>query len=436
MPRSTSDSNNIVKSDKSIPVFVKSRANMLLALVVTLVLGGAAYAGFVTGRYESVLFSLAAITIVVIPAAVVRDPAVMPPWYFLLLICLPVLWDVMTVSPLSRGIIPSLALATLGLLLMVEIHYLTTLRLAPWFTIVLTGLFTLAMAAVLNIGRWTSDTLFGTAFLLDGRTQDAINTAVMIEFVAAAVAGIIAGGIFYLHFWKSSVRSDERLQPQSPTPDTETNTQSAVLSDRLGIAPQRQRQAVRVMQIGLALVFGYGLWTVQVSFVINSGAALAITFIPAVLERDYGIPIEPALGLWITSAVFLHVLGTVGLYGLIPAWDSLTHTLSATVVAAAGYTLLRVIHLHASSIHFPPWAMFVFTLIVVLAMGVVWEILEFALDQSALLLEIDPVLAQHGIDDTIVDLIFNGIGAILVATWGTVYLTTVSKRVATQLDQQ
>ncbi|ELZ58992.1 hypothetical protein C466_00295 [Halorubrum distributum JCM 10118] len=421
--------------DRSIPVFVKSRANTLLSLLFTLVLGGTAYTGFVTGRYESVLFSLVAIAIVIVPAVIARDPTVTPPWYFLLLICLPILWDVRTGSSLQLGVVPSLSLATLGLLLMVEIHYLTTLRLAPWFTIVLTGIFTLAMAAVLNIVRWISDTLFGTTFLLNGRTQDAINTAVMIEFVAAAIAGVIAGGIFYLHFQRPSVQTGSRLQADSATPGTKINAQSAVLSDRLGISPQRQRQAVRMMQAGLALVFGYGLWTVQVPLLINSGVALVITFVPAVIERDYGIPIEPALALWLTGAVFLHVLGTVGLYGLIPAWDSLTHTLSATVVAAAGYTFLRTIHLHASSIHFPPWAMFVFTLMVVLATGVVWEVLEFVLDRSALLFGADPVLAQHGIDDTIIDLIFNGIGSILVAMWGTVYLTTVSKRLASQLTQ-
>lgn len=190
------------------------------------------------------------------------------------------------------------------------------------------------------------------------------------------------------------------------------------------------------MQAALALLFGYGLWTIRVPVIVNAGIALAITLIPAVLERDYGIPIETGLALWITSAVFLHVLGTVGLYGLFPVWDTITHTLSATVVAAAGYTTLRAIHLHDPSIHLPPEAMFVFTLIIVLAMGVIWEVLEFALDQSALLLGVDPVLAQHGIDDTIIDLIFNAIGAILVAMWGTVYLTTVSKHLADHLEKR
>jgi len=423
-------------TDKLTNVFVESTTNTILSWFFVLVLVGTAYSGFVADQYEAVLFSLAAIATVVTPAVVARDPTMMPPWYFLVLICLPILWDVFSIFSLSVGIVPSLSLATLGLLLMVEIHLLTTLRLAPWFTVVLTSLFTLAMAAVLNIARWTTDILFGTTFLLDGRTQDTINTAVMVEFIAATIAGALAGGIFYLYFQWTSAPSHDRRQSQPDSSDRGAATKSAVLSDRLGISPQLQRQVVRAMQVGLTLVFGYGIWTIQVPFVINAGIALAITFIPAVLNRDYGIPIEPGLALWVTSAVFLHVLGTVGLYGLFPAWDTITHTLSATVVAAAGYTTLRAIHLHVPSIYLSPGAMFAFTLIVVLAMGVIWEVLEFALDQSALLLGVDPVLAQHGINDTILDLLFNAVGAILVAMWGTVYLTTVSKHLADQLEKR
>lgn len=190
------------------------------------------------------------------------------------------------------------------------------------------------------------------------------------------------------------------------------------------------------MQVVLGLTFGYGLWSRQLPFLVNAGVALAITFVPALLERDYDIPIEPGLALWITSAVFLHVLGSAGLYGLIPPWDTLTHTFSATVVAAAGYATLRAIHLHTPSIHLPPWATFVCTLVFVLAMGVGWELLEFAVDRSALILGLDPVLAQHGIDDTIGDLIFDAVGAVIVATWGTVYLVAVSEHLALQLERR
>ncbi len=80
--------------------------------------------------------------------------------------------------------------------------------------------------------------------------------------------------------------------------------------------------------------------------------------------------------------------------------------------------------------------MFAFTIVFVLAMGVVWELLEFAVDQGALLLGMEPILAQHGIDDTIVDMVFNTLGAIIVATWGTVYLTEVSETFADLLEER
>lgn len=421
-------------ADRLAALFVESTPNTVLSWIFVSVLGGSALSGIVIGRYEPVLFSLVAIVLIVAPATTFRDPTVMPPWYFLALICVPVLLGTFVPHALVTTFFPSLALATLGLLFMVELHRFTTLRLVPWFAIVLTVLFTLSMAGILNILRWSSDILFGTSFLLDGRTQDAINSTMMIEFIYITVAGVLGAIIFLQYFRQVSEQPDSPLAAPSPS-EAETPLESAVLSDRLGVSTTRQRQVARTMQGVLSVVLVSGIWAQDLSILINAGVALAITFIPAVLKQDYDVPIEPGLALWVTSAVFLHTLGSVGLYGLFPFWDTMTHTLSATVVAAAGYTAFRSIHLHAMLIHLPPWAMFTFTLLFVLAMGVIWELLEFFIDQSALLLGLDPVLAQHGIDDTIMDLLFDGVGAILVAVWGTVYLVSISEHLAIRLEK-
>ncbi|MEY7850916.1 hypothetical protein AB7C87_17150 [Natrarchaeobius sp. A-rgal3] len=361
----------------------------------------------------------------------------MPPWYFVGLICLPILWEAFVPQPLTTALASSLAVATLGLLLAVELHRFTALRLVPWFAVTLTVLFALAMGGLLNIIRWSSDVLFGTAFLLDGRTQNAINAAVMIELIYVTIAGVLAGGIFYVYFRVIASRSDS---PMAVPPISRSNAtdvedvEGVVLSDRLGLSVRWQIQLVRFMQIVLVGILIYGILTLQVPVATNAALALAITFIPAVLERDYQIAIEPGLALWVASAVFLHALGTAGLYDAIAPYDHLTHMLSATVVAAAGYAAIRAVHLHDPAIHLPRWAMFAFTLVFVLAMGVIWEILEFFVDQGALALGMEPILAQHGIDDTIVDMMFNTLGALIVATWGTVYLTEVSETLASQLE--
>ena len=452
-------------SDGLAAYFGRSRRNAVLTWLLVVVLGVTIVAGAFLDRREPVLFSVVTIAVVAAPVIKFRDPVVVPPWYFVGLVCLPVLWEAFTSAPPATGFVPSLAVATLGLLMAVELDRFTPLRLVPWFAVVLTVLLTLAMSGLLNVLRWSSDVVLGTTYLLDGRSQDAVNAAVMIEFVYATVAGVVAGAVFYLYFKRvgrggatpdgpsSSTRTSsamgegdgsvpsQTLGEPDPVGEADTVEDSAVedatgvlLSDRLGIATRRQVQLVRFMQVVLAGLFVYGLWSRQIAVVTNAALGLGITFLPAVLKRDYEVAIEPGLVLWVTLAVFLHALGTAGLYDAISTWDHLTHTLSATVVAATGYAALRAIHLHSDRIHLPRWALFSCLLVFMLAMSVIWEILEFVVDQGALRLDMEPILAQHGIDDTIVDMIFNLIGSVIVATWGTVYLTEVSESLARTLE--
>jgi len=82
----------------------------------------------------------------------------------------------------------------------------------------------------------------------------------------------------------------------------------------LSVSQRRQRQLSRILQLGVALMLAVGLLTLNTSVVVNASLALAVTALPAVLERDYRIPLDAGLTLWITSAVFLHTLGMYGLY--------------------------------------------------------------------------------------------------------------------------
>ena len=442
--------------------FGRSRRNTVLSWLFVAVLVGAVVAGVFFDRPEPVLLSVVAIVVVAAPAIASRDPSVVAPWYFVGLVTLPILWESFAPIPLVTEVVPSLALATLGLLIVVELDRFTSLRLVPWFAVTLTVLLTLAMSGLLNVLWWSSDVVFGTTYLLDGRSQDAVNAAVMIEFIYATVAGLLAGALFYTYFRLASGRKTapnappvpessrrrlaaEKRSPAAPetAPATDRtdavtgeseDVEGVVLSDRLGISVRRQIGLVRFMQVALVGVLLYGLWSQRIAVVTNAGLAIGVTFLPVLLERDYEVVIEPGLVLWVTLAVFLHALGTAGLYDAISTWDHLTHTLSATVVAATGYAALRAVHLHSDEVNLPPWALFGALLVFMLAMSVIWEILEFFVDQGAIRLDMEPILAQHGIDDTIVDMIFNVIGSVIVAVWGTVYLTEVSESLATTLE--
>lgn len=205
------------------------------------------------------------------------------------------------------------------------------------------------------------------------------------------------------------------------------------LRDRLGISERTQRLLARAMEVGLLGFFFIGLDRGEPGIMVNAGAGLAVARLPSILERDFGVPMDPALTLWLTSAVFLHGVGVVGipgtglgnLYQSLSWWDHVTHALSSSVVAGAGYATARAVDVHSEEVTLPPKFMFVFILLVVLAFGVFWEVIEFTLGELAAALGSGSVLTQYGLGDTMLDLIFDTAGAFVVAVWGTAHLSGV-----------
>jgi len=214
------------------------------------------------------------------------------------------------------------------------------------------------------------------------------------------------------------------------------------LRDRVGLSEHRQGQLSRAMQLTLVGFVFVGFYRMNPGIIVNSGLGLLITYVPAALERDYDIPMDAGLTLWITAAVFLHALGTVGLPGSsttfygpggISWWDHLTHALSSSLVAAAGYATVRGLDEHHADIDLPPKFIFVFLLLFVMAFGVAWEVIEFVVGYLGSVMG-GNILTIYGIEYTILDLIFNTLGGVLVAVWGTAYLTDVSAAVRDRFD--
>jgi hypothetical protein len=185
------------------------------------------------------------------------------------------------------------------------------------------------------------------------------------------------------------------------------------------------------MELSMVGILFVGFYEQNVSIIINTGVGVLVMQLPAVLERDYNVPMDPALTLWITSAAFFHAVGVIGLpgtggfYGSIPWWDHFTHALSSSVVAAVGYATARSFDEHSAQVELPSRFMFVFILLFVMAFGVFWEVIEFAIGEVSGMVGASPILAQHGIEDTMLDLVFDTVGAVIVAIWGTAHLTDV-----------
>lgn len=207
------------------------------------------------------------------------------------------------------------------------------------------------------------------------------------------------------------------------------------IRERLGISKRTQKLLSRTMQLFLFLIGVAGFYFQDTSLIVNSVGSLLLTFLPGLLERDYNIVMDPALVLWLTSAVFLHAAGTLGLYSSISWWDHLTHALSASVVAAAGYATVRAIDQHYDEIKLPGKYMFAFLIIFILAFGVIWELLEYVFSLIAEILGTETVLTQHGLEDTMKDLVFDMVGALIIAVAGEIYLSDLIDEIRNKIEE-
>ncbi|WP_049986976.1 hypothetical protein [Halobellus rufus] len=213
------------------------------------------------------------------------------------------------------------------------------------------------------------------------------------------------------------------------------------IRDVLHISERRQRQAARGMQAFLAVMLLAGLALRSGGVVVNATIGLLVTFLPGILERDLGIPMDAGLTLWISAAVFLHALGTIAWpvigkpYVSVWWWDHVTHALSASLVAGVGYSTTRAVDIHSDSVSFPPRFQFVFILLFVLAFGVFWEVIEFMIGLAADRTGTEGVLTQYGLEDSMLDLVFNTVGAVLVATYGSAQLSEVVDALTVRLAE-
>ena len=174
----------------------------------------------------------------------------------------------------------------------------------------------------------------------------------------------------------------------------------------------------RSLQSVVAIVLVAGIVLGSIGVVVNAALALVVTTLPTVLRRDYDIYLSPVLSLWIAGAVALHAVGMVVLYDHVWWWDHLTHFVSAALVAGVGYALTVTLDEHSDAIHFPQSFLTVYIFLVTVAAGVFWELLEMLGRELARTYGFEAVLVVYGLEDTMLDLIFDMFGAAVVALVG------------------
>jgi len=184
--------------DRLARLFRSGRTNAVIAWAMVAVLAGVFVESLLGFDLLPMALVAAIAAVVVAPAVVARDPRVMLPWEVLGLALLPVLVRALLGGELGT-FSTYLAIAAFALIVTVELHMFSSLRVTHWFAVLFVVLTTMATAAAWTVLRWNADRLLDTAFLTT-------NEALMIEWIYVTLAGLAAGVLFDAYFRRRGAR--------------------------------------------------------------------------------------------------------------------------------------------------------------------------------------------------------------------------------------
>lgn len=192
------------------------RRNAIAAWAVLGFLAVAAVAELLTGELLWAGFIAAVLVLALVPAATFRDRRAMLPWELLALAGLPAVGRTLVAGQTVGGLTLTgrvttyLAVAAVALVIAVELDLFTSVRMNDRFAVLFVVITTTAAAGIWAIAQWLSDIYLGTAFLLGRGNPHAVEEALMWDFVAATIAGVLSGVLFEFYFRRRSA-ADERL---------------------------------------------------------------------------------------------------------------------------------------------------------------------------------------------------------------------------------
>lgn len=161
---------------------------------------------------------------------------------------------------------------------------------------------------------------------------------------------------------------------------------------------------------------------------VNAGGGLVLSVLPWVVGLGVDGRLDPLFPLWVAVAGLLHAAGMLGLYESVAWWDHLTHAVSAALVAALALAGLVVGSEAGTAPALSPVGRGAAVLGLTLAAGVLWELLEVAARRVGEALGVEPLLVYYGRSDTLIDLLFDLAGALVVVAVDLRVLVPVAER--------
>ncbi|WP_435154884.1 hypothetical protein [Haladaptatus sp. DFWS20] len=147
-------------------------------------------------------FAITVVAVGIAPMIASKSWREMLPFPFLLVAALPLAVSVFR-PDFATEFVSAFSIATLALLLVVDLHLLTAVRMTPGFAVFFAVITTMAVAGFWAVGAGFAHDMWGTPFVQT-------NNQLMSVFIAATAAGLVAGGIFRWYFRRRE-RADARF---------------------------------------------------------------------------------------------------------------------------------------------------------------------------------------------------------------------------------
>lgn len=151
-------------------------------------------------------------------------------------------------------------------------------------------------------------------------------------------------------------------------------------------------------------------------------AALALTIVLSrfTLRADRRLALGIELFVLTLMVADMTIGNLLGLYLVLPWYDKALHLGSSTLIGVVGFLSIYILHATGRT-RFHAWLDGIAILLVTLGLGALWEIGEYAVDQVfGRASQGSPGLAAH--DDTMIDLMLDGIGGVIAAVFGPFYI--------------
>lgn len=153
---------------------------------------------------------------------------------------------------------------------------------------------------------------------------------------------------------------------------------------------------------------------------------LLCTFVPGFIERRGKVSVPNVMSVVFILFCLAHfVVGEIGeLYVKSKTFDSILHTLSGSMIAILGFSVIRLLNdSDKIDLNLSPLFVAIFVVCFSVMLGVLWEIVEFLVDtvtgsnmqRYSDSVTREPFMGRNALFDTMKDLVLDAIGALVVA---------------------